>query len=180
MSKQQTILVRATPIPGTPIITPVVFDVTDPRVPPGNKAVRYSFSVQILINEDPNDPSTHIYSEPNCGLQAGKTKEQTAAAIIQQHVDYWSNVVNGGLDPVDTIPDIMPTPAPVPVDQATLDKQTAQQTLGVAIQLLNSVNAGIAQKLLPPDDSDIAAAKQTISEVLAAHPDFKPMLASIK
>lgn len=179
MSKNQPIPVRATAIPGIPVISATVFDVKDSRVPAGNKAVQYSFMIQILVNEDPNDPSTHIYSEPNWGLQSGKTKEQTAASIIQQHVDYWYAVVNGGLNSVD-IEDIHPTPPPEekPVEQ--IAKEQAQQALSQAIQTYNSVSAGVSKGILKVDDADLPAAKQYISDILAIYPEFKNMLASIK
>ena len=121
--------------------------------PPGNKAVVFGFSADILLD----GVMHHTYSEPQVSVG------QSIPQIIQNHLNAWNNskTVPTTLPPIDMTPPPPPTPdTALAAFQAHLTEYKAQVGL---------VQAEFITKL----DPAFTNAKAAVSADLAAHPEYK-------
>lgn len=140
----------------------------------GNKAIDIGFTSVILQD----GVLHHQYNEPNLGLNPSLTIEEHVSRIIQNHLAAWT--VAGAASNGQVVPDVaLPEPKPDPTPDE-IAKSDAQQAFRQAVQKFNATVAGIAQGILKPDDPDLPASKQIISDLLLVYPEFKAMLVSIK
>src|SRR5216110_2906826 len=119
--------------------------------PPGNKAVVFSFSADILLD----GVLHHKYSEPQVSVG------QSIPQIIQNHLTAWNNskTVPATLPAIDMTPPAPPAPdTALAAFQAHLAEYKAQVGL---------VKAEFATKL----DPAFTNAKAAVSADLAAHPE---------